>query len=106
MLLEGPGNAELCSNQAALSLAQLIVFNSTKRPRKRSVSETAAIEEPASVRHPIARKIRLPIYHVYVGLMLHSATRKKKLVDKCCKLGLSISYNRVLQLSNKIANGV
>ena len=38
--------------------------------------------------------------------MLHSATRKKKLVDKCCKLGLSIYYNRVLQLSNKIANSV
>ena len=49
MLLEGPGNAEQCNNQAALSLVQLIVVNSIKRPRKRSVSETAAIKEPASV---------------------------------------------------------
>ena len=39
MLLEGPGNAEHCSNQAALSLAQLIVFNSIKRPRKRIVRQ-------------------------------------------------------------------
>ena len=106
MLLEGPGNAEHCSNEAALSLAQLIVFNSIKRPQKRSVSETAAIEDPASVRHPIARETRLPIYHVYVGLILHYATWKKKLVDKCCNLGLSIPYNRVLQLSNKITNSV
>ena len=74
MLLEGPGNAKHCSNQAALSLAQLIVFNSIKRPRKRSVSETAAIEEPASVRHLIARETPHPIY---VVLMLHSATLKK-----------------------------
>ena len=67
------------------------------------MSETAAIEEPASVRYRIARETPLPIY---VGLMLHSATRKNKLVDKCSKLGLSISYNRVLRLSNKIANSV
>ena len=70
------------------------------------MSETAAIEERASVRHPIAHETHLLIYHVYVGLMLHSATRKKKLVDKCCKLSLLIYYNRVLQLSNKIANSV
>ena len=38
--------------------------------------------------------------------MLHYAKRKKKLVDKCCKLDLSVSYNRVLQLSNTIANSV
>ena len=67
------------------------------------MSETAAIDDPDSVRHPIACETPLPIY---VGLMLHSATWKKKLVDRCCKLSLSISYNRVLQLSNKIANSV
>ena len=34
MLLEGRGNLEHCSNQAALSLAQLIVFPSKDRERK------------------------------------------------------------------------
>ena len=33
-------------------------------------------------------------------------TRNKKIVDKCHNLGLSISYDRVLQITNKIANSV
>ena len=36
--------------------------------------------------------------------MLHSATRKAKLVNQCFKLGLSISYDRVLSLSTKLAS--
>src|SRR6218665_2425025 len=36
MLLEGPGNFECIDNQAALSIAQLMIFNVVKRPRKTS----------------------------------------------------------------------
>ena len=36
MLLEGPANFDPIDNQAALSIAQLIVFNAIKRPRKTS----------------------------------------------------------------------
>jgi len=43
---------------------------------------------------------------VYLGVMIHSSTRNKKTVDKCHNLGLSISYDRVLQITNKIANSV
>ena len=36
---------------------------------------------------------------IYVGLVLHTETRKKKLVDKFYRMGLSISYDRVMQIS-------
>jgi len=39
-------------------------------------------------------------------MMLHSATRKKKIVDKCYKMGLSISYDRVQEIGNKLGNSV
>lgn len=38
--------------------------------------------------------------------MLHAGTRKRDLVDKLHKLGLSISYDRVLQISTDLANTV
>lgn len=94
MLLEGPGVCHSRNNQAALSIAQLLVFNSVKRAHSVSAS---------SVRHNLSQETPLPIY---VGLMLHSATRKKKLVDRCSALGLSVSYDRVMQIGNKTANSV
>ena len=39
-----------------------------------------------------------------MGLMLHLATCKRKIIDKCFKLGFSISYDRVLTILNKLAN--
>ena len=34
---------------------------------------------------------------------MHSVNRSKKLIDELCSLGISISYDRVLQLENNIA---
>ena len=102
MLLEGSGNFDgnfdAADNQAALSISQLIIFNSVKRPRRQTVSD---VSQSHNVRHPLSQETPLPIY---IGMMLHSATRKAKLVDQCFKLGLSISYDRVLSLSTKLAN--
>ena len=39
-------------------------------------------------------------------MVLHAETRKKNLVDKFYKLGLSISYDRVLQISADLGNTV
>jgi hypothetical protein len=55
------------------------------------------------VRHVANSETPLPIY---VGLMLHSSTRQKKLIDKCHKLSLSVSYDCVLQIVNKTTNAV
>ena len=40
---------------------------------------------------------------VYVGLLIHGRTRKRELVDTFYQLGLSISYDRVLDISASIA---
>lgn len=38
MILEGPGNENCCTNQAALSISQLIMFNSKKQRRKQQAN--------------------------------------------------------------------
>ena len=100
MLLEGPCNVEPFHNEAVMSVSQLIMFNAIKR-RRNSLQDVA--QKSVVVRHSIDRETPLP---VYMGLMLHSVTRKKKLVERCHKLGLSISYKRVMQIVNKTANAV
>ena len=43
---------------------------------------------------------------LYVGLMLHSETRSRKLLDKLHALGLSASYNRIISLEKQIASSL
>lgn len=38
---------------------------------------------------------------VYLGVMLHTKTRKRELVDTLYDLGLSVSYDRVLEISSE-----
>ena len=38
--------------------------------------------------------------------MLHSKTQKRELVDKLFELGLSVSYDRVLNISTELGNKV
>ena len=56
-----------------------------------------------AVWHNIGREIRLPLY---LGLLLHNKTRKCDLIDILFERGLSVSYDRILQLSMDIANAV
>ena len=100
MILNGPGIAgksemenenRMLDDQAALSIAQLIVHNSYKRRRQ----SCSGGQEHRSK----DRETPLP---VYVGLKIYSNTRKAGLVDELFKLGLSISYNRVLEIKNAI----
>ncbi len=78
---------------AALSITQLLVFNAMKLCRKDS----------NAVRHNLDRETRLPLY---LGLIIHNKTRKRQLIDILFEKGLSVSYDRVLQLSTDMANGV
>ena len=103
MVLDGPSikNQSLSSStQAALSIAQLLKFNSVKQRRKQGATKT---QEPPAVRHSTSQETPLP---TYVGLMLHAETRKRGHVDKLFSLGLSISYDRVLRLSAQMGNSV
>ena len=82
---------------AAISIAQILKFNSVKHKRLQSSSPTS------TVRHSPAQETPLPIY---IGMMLHAHTRKKELVDRLAHVGLSISYDRVLRLTAQMANCV
>ena len=72
------------SNIPALSIAQLIHFNTA---RKRSSSD--------QIRHTASAETPLPIY---VALLIHAHTCSRYLIDKLYELGLSISYSRMLTI--------
>ena len=101
MIQDGPNikhQSQLVSNAsttAALSVSQLVVFNSVKQSRNSKPS--------VNVRHDRDHETPLPLY---LGLKVHAVTLNKTLVDTLFHLGLCISYDRVLQIQSDIANGV
>jgi len=101
MVLEGPSIKDQireCTTPAALSIAQILKYNSVKHVRKQADTICTS-----SVRHSSTQETPLP---VYIGLMLHAQTRKRDLVNRLFNLGLSISYDRVLCLSAEMGNSV
>lgn len=80
-------------NQATLSIAQLLQFNSCSR----------RWAESGGIRHSKSRETPLPMY---VGLTIHAKTRKRELVETLFDLGLSISYDRVMEVSTQVGNSV
>ena len=98
MILEGPSIDMQSAQQtapASVTIAQLMVFNSVRHKRSNRIT--------SAVRHTREQETQLPLY---VGLAVHAATRKKRLVDKLYSLGLSISYDRVLSLLDSLTYAV
>ena len=93
MLLNGPHvrNQDDDESQACLTISQLVCFNVKS---KRSSAESS--------RHFKDRETPLPLY---IGLNIHSQTRSKKLLNRLHRLGISISYNCVIELENCLASG-
>ena len=81
-------------SQACLFVGQLIVFN-----MKKSSSSPGGTKE----RHTLNCEPPLPIY---IGLNMHQQTRYKKLIMQLYYMGISISYDRVLDLEDRIATSV
>lgn len=98
MILYGPNiktqSNHLLKPQAVLTLAQLLKFNSFARCRD-VTSHT--------VRHNEERETPLP---QYLGVLIHSKTRKRELVDALFELGLCISYERVMTISTILNNNL
>ena len=94
MLLNGPNTKDQDSadSQACLTLSQMILFNCKKR-------STTASES----RHSLDLEPPLPLY---IGINVHTQTRSKALVTQLCQLGLSVSYDRILQIENQLATAV
>ncbi|KAG0717680.1 hypothetical protein GWK47_053918 [Chionoecetes opilio] len=86
--------ANTSTTTAALTVSQLLVFNSVKHAR--SVEST-------SVRHSRERESPLPLY---LSLKIHAVTRSRGLIDTLFSLWMCVSYDRLLQLTADIANGV
>ena len=97
MILDGPNikhqsQVATASTRAALSISQLLIFNSVKNARGTT-----------SLRHQRDRETPLP---VYVAMKIHATTRKRTLVDVFSSLGMCVAYDRLLQLSSDLGNAV
>lgn len=89
-LMEGWESNSKVTEKIAENIAQIILFNCVKR-RKNDASYA---------RHNIDREQPLPIY---LGLMIHSETGQRKMVDELNAMGFSISYSRVLDIERALA---
>ena len=72
-------------NKPATSISQLIRFNAVKKVKKHA-------EETQKKRHAKTDETEFPLF---VGLMLHSKTRKKGLITDLAQQGVSVPYTRV-----------
>ncbi|MES9882849.1 MAG: hypothetical protein ABW185_18430 [Sedimenticola sp.] len=80
------------TSQPALTVSQLLTYNSyVKRPKQTS----------AETKHSEQRETPLPLF---IGALIHSRTRSKDHVDTMYRLGMSVSYDRVLGMSADLAN--
>ena len=98
MILNGPNiktqSSPSAVSQPALSISQLLLYNSSKTHKENAKDV---------VRHSRQRETPLPIY---LGIMLHTKTRKRELVDTLFNLGLCISYDRVLNISTDLGDKI
>ena len=100
-ILDGTNITDQTDNEkggtsAALVISQLLMFNSVKHARTGDTKQ----------RHNADKETPLPNLPMYIGLAVHAQTRQRTLVDKLYRLGLSISYDRVMQISADLGNSV
>ena len=91
--LKGEGDVDEMTLTSALTVSQFLMFNCVKERGNTG----------NKVRHNTERETPLPIY---LGLMLHSMTRSRKIIDILFEFGLCISYDRVLTISTLLGNNV
>ena len=90
-LLKDQDKSEL---QSCLTISQTIIFNTKSRVYKPNTSKT---------RHALSCEQPLPLY---LGLSLHSLTRSKSLIAKLYQMGLCVSYERIMEIEEWLANSV
>ena len=84
---------EEVNSDIANTLAQLIVFSSVKNYKlsEKRKRHNRSKETPATI---------------YIAIVTHAETRKKSLVVKFYRLGLCISYDRLMQISTDLGSKV
>ena len=83
------------STSSAHSISQLLMFNSVKHTRSANAT--------SSTHHSRDRESPLPIY---IALKMHGLTRKRTLVDTFFILEMCVSYDRLLQITADMAEGI
>ena len=97
MILEGgTPDRDLSANltQISTNISQLIRYNCVKQTRKENV------------KHFLHSKKNEPPLPVLIGLMVHAKTGKRSVVDNLASKGLSINYERILDIRRAISNQV
>ena len=92
---EGPypwATAPLEESQSCLSITQTIIFNCKK-------GKSSGVKH----RHSLNLEPPLPLH---IGLSIHTKSRSKKLITELYELGLCVSYDRILQLENKLTTSI
>ena len=90
-LIDGEMTSSAEPSQEALTVAQLIV-SQMRRPSKRE----AKLKKPSRRRHCLDQET--PLLQ-YVGMKVFYITRSRQLIEDLYHVGLSISYDRVLELT-------
>lgn len=92
MLINGTNltDQDKCESQPCLTISQTILFNSKKK--------TSSHRSSVTTRH-----VREPPLPLYIGLNIHTATRSKALITTLYQLGLSVSYDRVIEVEDELA---
>ena len=96
MLLFGANinhQSQVTQVQPLLSICQLALFNTVVLSSK----------EVPVLHHSKSREPPLPLY---IGILIHNKTRKRHLVEKFYDLGLSVSYDRVMEVSTEVGTKV
>ena len=95
MILYGPDlNTAVQEMQVCNTVSQILMYNARKRKQE---------EDSASSRHSLKRE---PPVSFYVGLNIHTLTRNKGIIDRFEKLGLSVPYDRVLQVERALTQNL
>ena len=85
---------EQSESQACLTVCETIIFNTKKRSCQTKTGQT---------RHSASREPPLPLY---VGLSIHSSTRSKTLIEKMYQMGISVSYDRIMEIEDWLAKSL
>ena len=95
MILNGTGLDDQIRHvsQPSLTIAQTMLFSRKKR----------ASDHDVPTRHTLLREPPLPIY---LGLNIHAAEQNKKLIQILYKMGITISYDRIMTLEDLLATSL
>ena len=97
LILEGTSQYDKVSGntqRVSVNLSQLLRFNAVKT--KRNMGD-------CHIRHSTTNEPSLP---AKIGLLIHTKTRKKSIVNDLAAEGLSITYNRVQEIKEAIGQQI